>query len=80
VVGKYDYGQGRAILTVTREGNRLFAQMVDQPKFEIFPQSPTEYFWKVINAQVTFVKDDKGKVIKAIHRQAGRTIEAPKIE
>jgi CubicO group peptidase (beta-lactamase class C family) len=80
MVGKYDYGQGKAIMTVTREGNRLFAQLTGQPKFEIFPKSATEFFWKVVDAQVTFVKDEKGKVSKAIHHQGGLTITAPKIE
>jgi CubicO group peptidase (beta-lactamase class C family) len=79
-VGKYDYGAGKAILTVSREGNRLFAQMTGQPKFEIFPKSPTEFFWKVVDAQVQFVKNDAGKVTKAIHHQGGGTLEAPKIE
>jgi CubicO group peptidase (beta-lactamase class C family) len=80
VLGKYDYGQGKAIMTVTREGNHLFAQLTGQPKFEIFPKSETEFFWKVVDAQVTFVKDEKGKVIKAIHHQGGRTFDAPKTE
>jgi CubicO group peptidase (beta-lactamase class C family) len=80
VVGKYDYGQGKMILTVTREGNQLFAQMTGQPKFEIFSKSQTEFFWKVVDAQVTFVKDEKGKVTKAIHHQGGQTIDAPKME
>jgi CubicO group peptidase (beta-lactamase class C family) len=80
VVGKYDYGQGKAIMTVTRDGNRLFAQLTGQPKFEIFPKSETEFFWKVVDAQVTFVKDDKGEVTKAIHHQGGRSFDAPKIE
>jgi hypothetical protein len=79
-VGRYDYGGGKAILTVTDESDHLFAQLTGQPKFEIFPKSPTEFFWKVVNAQVTFVKDDSGKVIKAIHHQAGRTFDAPKME
>jgi CubicO group peptidase (beta-lactamase class C family) len=79
-VGKYDYGEGKAILTVSREGNRLFAQLTGQPKFEIYPKSPTEFFWKVVDAQVQFVKDDAGKVTKAIHHQGGQTLEAPKIE
>lgn len=78
-VGEYDYGNGK-ILTVTKEGNRLFAQMTGQPKFEIFPKSETEFFWKVINAQITFVKDENGKVVKAIHRQAGLKLEVPKIK
>jgi len=55
VVGKYDYGQGKAVLTVTRESDHVFAQLTGQPKFEIFPKSPTEFFWKTVNAQVTFV-------------------------
>jgi CubicO group peptidase (beta-lactamase class C family) len=79
-VGKYDYGGGRAILTVSREGDRLFAQLTGQPKFEIFPKSATEFFWKVVDAQVQFVKNDAGKTTKAIHHQGGQTLEAPKIE
>jgi hypothetical protein len=80
LAGKYDFGQGRAILTVTRDGEHLFAQMTGQPRFEIFPKSPGEFFWKVVNAQITFVKDEHGKVTKAIHHQNGRTQEAPRID
>ena len=79
-VGKYDYGEGNAILTVSREGDHLFAQLTGQPKFEIYPKSPTEFFWKVVDAQVQFVKNDAGKITKAIHHQGGQTLEAPKIE
>ena len=78
-VGKYDYGHG-AILTVIKEGDRLLAQLTGQPKFEIFPKSETEFFWKVVNARVRFVKNEKGEVSKAIHFQANTEIQAPKIE
>ena len=67
-------------LTVTKEGDRLLAQLTGQPKFEIFPRSETEFFWKVVNAQVTFVKNDKGNVNKIRHYQAGTEIQAPKIK
>ena len=67
-------------MTVTRDGDRLFAQLTGQPKFEIFPQSETEFAWNVVTAQITFVKDNTGKVIKGIHRQGGQMLEAPKIE
>jgi hypothetical protein len=79
-VGKYDYGEGKAIMTVSREGDRLFAQLTGQPKIQIYPKSPTEFFWKVVDAQVQFVKNDAGKVTKAIHHQGGQTLEAPKLE
>lgn len=64
---------------VTSQGNHLFAQLPEQPKFEIFPKSETEYFGTAVDAQVTFVKDAAGKVTKAIHHQNGRTFDAPKI-
>jgi len=79
-VGRYDYGSGLAILTVTREGDRLYAQLTGQPKFQIFAQSETEFFWKVAVARVSFVKDAAGKVTKLVHRQGDREFEAPKLE
>ena len=79
-VGRYDYGAGVAVLTVTREGEHLFAQMTGQPKFEIFPKSETEFYWKVVAAEVKFVAGDDGKVSKVVHTQAGQTIEAPRIK
>jgi CubicO group peptidase (beta-lactamase class C family) len=79
-VGKYDYGKGKAVMTVTREGDHLYAQLTGQPKFEIFAKSETEFFWKIVVASVTFVKDDSGKVTRATHHQAGQTIEAPRME
>jgi len=79
-VGKYDFGQGIGIMSVTREADRLFAQLTGQPKFEIFPKSETEFFLKVVNAQIRFVKDVNGKVTKAVHSQAGRTLEVRRVE
>lgn len=79
-VGRYDYGGGKAVMTITRDGDRLFAQLTGQPKFEIFPKSETEFFWKVVNARVTFVKDENGQVTNAIHEQSGRKFDAPRIK
>jgi hypothetical protein len=79
-LGKYDYGQGKSILTVTRDGDQLLAQLTGQPRYPIFPQSETEFFWKIVTAHITFVKDKSGKVTKAVHHQDGNTLDAPKIE
>jgi len=77
-VGRYEY-PGGVILEVTRDGDRLFAQLTGQNKFEIFPSSANEFFWKAVEAQITFVKNDQGQVGHAIHRQGGRTFNVPKI-
>ncbi len=77
VVGIYDYGGPRLI--VAKHGKRLFAQLTGQPQHEIFPKSETEFFWKVVEAEVEFVKDKEGRVTKAVHHQNGMTTHAPRM-
>jgi len=78
-IGRYDYGQG-AVLIVTLEGRQLSAQMTGQPKFPIFPSSNDEFSWKVVEAKVKFVSDQKGNVTHLIHNQGGQKIEAKKLK
>jgi len=78
-VGRYDYGSSM-VLTVTKEGDRLFAQLSGQSKAEIFPSSENEFFWKDADAQITFVRNEKGEVTGGVHRQGGRTLNVPKLE
>ena len=44
-------------ITVTRDGQHLYAQASGQPRFEIFARSDTEFFLKVVDAQITFSPD-----------------------
>lgn len=79
-VGRYEY-PGGGILEVTKEeDNRLFAQMTGQPKFEIFPKTENEFYWKVVDAQITFVRNGQGEVAHAIHRQGGNEFQVSKME
>lgn len=59
------------ILTVTREGDHLMTQATGQGKIEIFPESETKFFPKVMEASLTFVKDESGKVTHLILNQGG---------
>ena len=77
-VGEYQYGP--AVMTVTRDASQLFAQLTGQPRFPIFPKSETEFEWRVVAANVRFVKGEDGKVTKAVHTQNGNTFDAPKIK
>lgn len=45
------------ILHVTREGDRLFVQATAQPKLEVFPMSETKFFYKAVDAQITFTEE-----------------------
>jgi len=77
--GKYKI-RADFIITITKEKNHLFTQTTGQPKFEIFPESETKFFLKVVDAQITFIKNEKGKVTGLILHQRGRDIPAKKIE
>jgi hypothetical protein len=57
----------------------LFGQPTGQPKAELYPTSATEFFLKVVDAQVTFVKDEQGRVTQLILHQGGRNMPAKKI-
>ncbi|MFC1490681.1 DUF3471 domain-containing protein [Candidatus Latescibacterota bacterium] len=69
-VGKYEIAPN-VILSITKENNLMYAQVTGQSKVEIFPESDTKFFYKVVNAQITFVKDDKGVVTELILHQNG---------
>jgi CubicO group peptidase (beta-lactamase class C family) len=78
-VGRYQV-EPKVITTFTREGDRLMLEVTNQPKFEVFPESETVFFLEVVDATVTFVKDDKGKVTHAMINQGGRDIKAKRLE
>ncbi len=78
-VGEYELGPN-FILTVTRDKNQLITQATGQGKIEIFAESETKFFVKVMDAQLEFVKDASGKVEKLILTQGGRKMDAKKIK
>jgi serine-type D-Ala-D-Ala carboxypeptidase/endopeptidase len=78
-VGEYQLAPN-FIVTVTRVEDKLFVQATDQPKFQVFAESPGEFFYKVVDAQITFVKDDKGQVMQLILHQGGQNIAGKKIK
>jgi len=63
-------------LRVTVEKDRLMVQATGQDKFPVFPASKTKFFYKVVNAEITFVPDAKGEINKLILHQDGRDLEA----
>ena len=66
-------------LMMTLDGDQLMTQLSGQPKFPVFAESETEFFLKVVDAQLTFVKDEKGAVTEAVLHQNGRDQTARRI-
>ena len=77
-VGQYEIEAGM-VLEVIKKDNRLWAKVGEQ-KMELFPESATKYFTKAAPVRVTFIKDDRGKVIQVlVHTDRGE-MRAKKIK
>jgi CubicO group peptidase (beta-lactamase class C family) len=75
--GTYELAPGFD-LVMTVEGGQLMTQATGQPKFPVFAESATKFFLKVVDAQLEFVKNDKGEVTHVILHQGGRDVKGPK--
>jgi CubicO group peptidase (beta-lactamase class C family) len=75
LVGTYSLAPG-VDLTVTQQGSQLWTQLTGQGKIQIYPESPTSFFLKVVDAQLTFAKDSAGKATEVTLHQNGRDMLA----
>jgi hypothetical protein len=78
-VGKYQMAP-TFILTVTLEDGNLMTQATGQGKLQVYAESETKFFLKVVDAQLTFARDESGKVTHVTLHQNGRDQKATKIE
>jgi CubicO group peptidase (beta-lactamase class C family) len=79
LVGEYEIQPG-FVLTISRDGERLIGQATGQGKTELRAESQTQFYVKEAGAEITFVKDNDGKVTKLILRQGGRDTEAKRLK
>lgn len=77
-VGEYQLAPGFSIV-ITREGDKLYGQATGQSRFELFPESKTKFYLKVVEAQVTFSSNEKGEVVQLILHQNGQNMPGKRI-
>ena len=68
-VGEYEIAT--FTIQVTREGGGLFVQLTGQPRLEVFPEAQDRFFYKEVDAQITFVSDEQGQVTHLMLHQGG---------
>ena len=78
-VGRYELAPN-FVLTVTREGNQLFVQATAQEKYPVFAMSAREFFYKVVEARITFFTDDAGRATSLTLHQNGADMPGKRIE
>lgn len=73
------YQLGPATFTVKRDGERLLVQLSGQPFFPVFASAKDEFFYKVVNAQLSFERGADGRVVALVLHQHGANQRAEKI-
>jgi uncharacterized membrane protein YozB (DUF420 family) len=75
-----DYGDKNWHMTVSREENKLFLKLPDQPKWELGATSPTKLFVRTINWKLIFIMGNDGQVTKVINDQIAFEWEAQRLK
>jgi serine-type D-Ala-D-Ala carboxypeptidase/endopeptidase len=78
-VGRYPLAP-TFVLTITEEGGALFAQATGQGRLPVFATARDEFFYKVVDARLSFQRDAAGKVSGVTLHQGGRELPARKTE
>lgn len=71
---------GMAVITFTVENDKLYSQVTGQGKFQVFPFAEDQFFWKVVDAKVKFIRDYKGAISYAVLFQNGQELKANKLK
>ena len=77
--GRYSLAPG-AVLDCLVEERHLACQLTGQPRFPVYAESPSSFFYKVVDAQLTFTRDAAGAVDAVVLHQGGADRRAARIE
>ena len=69
-VGSYELAPG-AVFTVEAMDGKLMIALTGQPSLQVFPRSATVWFYKEVNATITFNVDKNGKCVSLMLLQNG---------
>lgn len=69
-IGKYELTPSFHIVVTIEEG-KLMGQATGQPKFEMFAENETDFFLKVVKAEVKFSKNDEGVDVLTLYQGGG---------
>ena len=69
-VGSYELAPG-VLFTVKAMDGKLMIGLTGQPSYQVFPRSETVWFYKVVDATITFNVDKNGKCDSLVLFQNG---------
>ncbi|MGH8289829.1 MAG: DUF3471 domain-containing protein [Steroidobacteraceae bacterium] len=77
-VGRYELAPD-LVLTISGHDGGLLVQMADRAPVAVYPETEMRFFYKGIDAQITFVTDESGSTTGLVFSKSGRDISARRI-
>jgi D-alanyl-D-alanine-carboxypeptidase/D-alanyl-D-alanine-endopeptidase len=74
------YAAAGVTFTVTLRGTALYAQLTGQPAVPVYASAKNEFFYKIVDAQITFGRDASGAVTSLTLHQNGRDLRATRTQ
>lgn len=76
--GRYELTNG-VMLQVMSDGHRLLAGFEDQQGSELTPVAPDTFFYTRRNAQIVFLRDERGEITGILWEENGRERNVPRV-
>jgi len=78
-VGRYQLAPGM-VGKITLENGQLKAQLTGQPAFPVYSSARDEFYYTVVDAQLSFQRDARGKVDAVVLHQNGKDNRARRVQ
>ncbi len=62
------------VFTISRRSDKLFAQLTGQPRVRVFAESDNKFYYKVVDARLTFNRGVNGKIENLTLLQNGEQV------
>jgi hypothetical protein len=77
--GYYQLGE-QLVLTITRQGQQLYAQLTGQAALEIYPETAASFVYKVVHARIDFIPNPPAQITALVLNQNGADHVAPRVD
>jgi len=77
-VGRYRLASG-AVFDITVEGGQLYAQLTGQARLPVYASAKDEFFYRAVNARISFERGPQGKVDALVLHQNGADRRASRL-
>lgn len=78
-VGFYQLSE-HAVMTISRDGDQLNSRLTGQNSVPLYGESKTEFFARVVDAQISFVTGESGTAESLVLHQNGRDVPMKRID